>query len=62
MARLSTSSTGDTISGISIACGVTEAEILELNDLTRAQARGLQVGQRARSRSPMNYSAGTVVF
>jgi LysM repeat protein len=37
---------GDTISGISIAYDVTEAQILELNDLTRAQARRLQVGQR----------------
>jgi LysM repeat protein len=37
---------GDTISGISIAYGVTQAEILELNDLTRETARRLQVGQR----------------
>jgi LysM repeat protein len=37
---------GDTISGISIAYGVPEAEILELNGLTRATARGIRVGQR----------------
>lgn len=37
---------GDTISGISIAYGVTEAQLLELNNLTRATARQLRVGQR----------------
>lgn len=37
---------GDTISGIAIAYGVTQAEIMRLNDLTAATARRLQVGQR----------------
>src|SRR5690606_9849047 len=43
---LHTVQTGDTLAAISAAYGVPQSEILELNGLTREQARFLRIGQQ----------------